>query len=205
LHDGLVPRFNTQPLADAFETLLEGTHKSLGDSFVRQSPHVLHFKQSAYNWLTFCDELPPSFDARGKPTPQTKFGTVCFATAEARDLALLFLNGKISFAYWAIMGDDFDVTRQGFARFPIDLEKLVQSEGKYLLPLVPTLRSAMTENTVFKKNAGKMVGSFNLARCRTVTDGADHRIASHLGIEPVWDDLELLYAQVVKTSFEEAS
>jgi hypothetical protein len=65
------------------------------------------------------------------------------------------------------------------------------------------LETAMKEAVSFKLNAGKKVGNYNLARCRQVTDESDAIFAKAFGFEYVWEDIELLYAQCVRTDFSE--
>ena len=57
-------------------------------------------------------------------------------------------------------------------------------------------------NVVFKLNAGKRVGNFNLARCRSVTDQTDELWSAALGLTDCRDDIDLSYAKIVKTSFD---
>lgn len=178
--------------------------KEAGGGFaLKENEHSLHFKKTAYNWLCFCRELPPCYATDGRPVAHTKFGTLYFESAEVRDWAFLFLNGKIMFAHWCAVGDDFDVTRWMFADFPIDLPALPHAAKKELRPLVDELEHLMMENVSFKLNAGKRVGNYNLARCRAVTDRSDRVFARWLGFESSWQDIELMYAQLVKTDFSE--
>ena len=72
--------------------------------------------------------MPPCYDANGQSIPHTKFGQVSFPDARTLDILFTFLNGKIMFAYWCIVGDDFDVTRWMFADFPLDLSALSPAE-----------------------------------------------------------------------------
>ncbi|MCA1624083.1 MAG: Eco57I restriction-modification methylase domain-containing protein, partial [Acidobacteria bacterium] len=203
-YKGLIPKVNTTVLSEALENCFARTTRTLANCFAqRETEHVLHFKKSAYNWLCFCSELPPCFDSNGCAVAHTKFGTVYFASSEIRDLAFLFLNGKIMFAYWCIVGDDFDVTRWMFADFPMDLCALPVELKKKLLPLCHELEQAMAKNVSFKLNAGKRVGNYNLARCRDVTDKSDEIFAEFLGLQSVWHDIELMYVQLVKTNFDE--
>lgn len=65
----------------------------------------------------------------------------------------------------------------------------------------PTLDECMRTNTSYKVNAGKRVGNYNLAKCRSVTDASDKILAEALGLAQAWEDIELMYAQVVKTHF----
>ena len=59
----------------------------------------------------------------------------------------------------------------------------------------------MKKATTFKLNAGKRVGNYNLARCRSVTDESDAIFADAFGFDQVWQDIELLYVQCVRTDF----
>src|SRR5262249_33283058 len=50
-----VPKLGNEQVAHALEDLLKRTTSRLGDSLAhRPTPHVLYFKKTAYNWLTFC-------------------------------------------------------------------------------------------------------------------------------------------------------
>jgi len=203
---GLVPKINSQALSDAMSALVSRSRSRL-DSALAHKPtkHVLHFKKSAYNWLNFCRSMPPCYDADGKPISHTKFGDVWFTDAESRDLAYVFLNGKIMFAYWCMVGDDFDLTRWMFADFPLDLDVFTEKQRHGILSHAQKLEECMRSNLTFKLNAGKRVGNYNLARCRGVTDAADALFASALGLSAVMQDIELLYSQVVKTDFSDAA
>jgi hypothetical protein len=149
--------------------------------------------------------MPPCYDENGRLIPQTKFGAVYFQSGEERDLAFLFLNGKIMFDYWGAVGDDFDVTRWMFADFPLDISSLPTNLKDELLRLSEPLEKLMTENTSFKLNAGKKVGNFNLAKCRAVTDKSDQIYAEFLQLREVWSDIELMYFQLVRTDFGDAN
>jgi hypothetical protein len=201
-YNGLIPKLNTPHLAAAFDRCFAATHRRISTSFAaRESKHVLYFKQSAYNWLTFCRQQPPCYDAAGKKIPHTMFGLVFFRDTQECDLAMLLLNGKINFALWCIGGDDFHLTRGMFANFPIHLPEIVGQSRERLLVLAGELDTCMKQNVSFKLNAGKRVGNYNLAKCRAVTDKSDAIFAEHLGLTEAWSDIELLYAQVVKTDF----
>jgi hypothetical protein len=200
--NGLVPKINTQALSDAFTSLAQRTRKRL-DAVLAPKPtkYPLHFKKSAYNWLNFCKTMPPCYDADGQRISHTKFGEVWFEDAESRDITLLLLNGKIMFAFWCMVGDDFDVTRWMFADFPSALPRGTASQSKQLLALSERLDGCMRDNVSYKLNAGKRVGNYNLARCRSVTDRSDAILADVMGLAHVLDDIELMYAQVVRTDF----
>jgi len=85
----------------------------------------------------------------------------------------------------------------------MSISQLTREERLGLRALVPELEDAMSANVQFKLNAGKKVGNFNLARCRDVTDRSDRLIASAIGFDRMWDDVEFYYSQTVRTDFSD--
>lgn len=167
----------------------------------RPTKYPLYFKKTAYNWLNFCRELPPCYDEHDNVVPHTKFGAVFFSDPVAWAAALLLLDGKIQLAFWVAIGDDFDGTKWMFGDLPVDLSPLIRAECDRVKSLADELDAAMKAAVSFKLNAGKRVGNYNLARCRHVTDKSDQFFARTFGFDGVWDDVELLYTQVVRTDF----
>jgi hypothetical protein len=99
------------------------------------------------------------------------------------------------------VGDDFDVTASMFGSMPTPaLDDALRSR---LGDLPDRLIRAMHSNIAFKLNAGKRVGSFNLMRCRHITDLSDQIFAEALGFDAEdMHEVELMYAQVVRTRLE---
>ncbi len=116
---------------------------------------------------------------------------------------MLFLNGKLAFVWWIAIGDDFHLTLSNFASAPFGPGQLTEQQRKHLLALLPELESAMSENPVFKLNAGKNIGNYNLAKCRHVTDKVDKIWLEALSLSELWEEVELEHALVVRTSFED--
>ena len=202
LWQGRIPKLNTTVLGNTFNSLLDSKSTRI-DALTSRRPtrHALHFKKTAYNWLNFCREQPPCYDRQGMPVPQTKFGQVYFNDQETLELIMLLANGKLMLAHWFIVADDFDVTRWNVTDFPIDFHRLNARHKTQLRQLVPKLEKAMLNNTQFKLNAGKQVGNYNLAKCREITDRSDAIFSEALGIGEAWEDIQLYYAQVVRTYF----
>jgi hypothetical protein len=200
LWKGRVPKTNTNALTSAFERCLLGKTNFEAATYPRRTNHILYFKETAYNWLAFCRKLPPCYED-GRPVEHTKFGQVYFRDAETHKLAMLLGNGKLMFIFWCIVGDDFDVTRWNFGEFPIDFDGLDEKTRSELLDIFPSLEQAMGKAVQFKLNAGRRVGNYNLAKCRSVTDSSDRIFAQALPLVEAWEDVELYYSQVVKTDF----
>lgn len=201
LWDYLVPKLNTQPLAKAFEVAMT-RGKVLGLSLRRQSKHRLFFKQTAYNWLTVCRDLPPCYKGENQ-VPHSKVGNLYFADEDTCALAMLLASGKLMLTYWLCIGDDFDLTKSNLASFPADLDSLPEPARDRLLALLPDVKAAMKDAIQYKANAGRRVGTYNLAKCRHVTDRSDALFASALGFDEVLEDIELYYAQAIRTDFGE--
>jgi len=198
-----IPKLNTARLAVAFERAFAASSHTLDTSTSsRATKHSLHFKKSAYNWLNFCRSLPPCYEG-SRRVEHTKFGEIYFGEASTCQLALLLANGKLMMIFWFAIGDDFDVTRWNFADFPADLSKLPPKSRDTLLAIAPKLEMAMEEAVQFKLNAGRRVGNYNLAKCRDVTDQSDAILAEVLGFADAWEDIELYYAQTMKTDFSD--
>ena len=143
----MIPKIGNARLLEAFETLLtQGTYRLRNEFSPSQEGHPMHFKKSAYNWLTTCVEHPPAYNLDNKLTPQTMYGTVHFRNHEDRDLSMLLTNGKLYFLWWVAIGDDFHLTQANIASSPIGLKNLVAQHRKSLLALLPELKSAMDFN-----------------------------------------------------------
>ena len=120
-------------------------------------------------------------------------------------LTMALGNSKLFYCYWSAVGDDFHVTQANFADLPLDLAALPAETRQALLRTVPRLERAMSKAVQFKRNAGKNVGNYNLALCRDVTDVTDRLFLDAVNATDLWDELELYYAQCVRTDFSAAS
>ncbi len=79
---GLIPKLSSSRLLQEFESLLEGSSYRLQNELTpARQGHHLHFKQTAYNWLTFCVHQPPVYDADNSLIPQTGYGAGTFQDA----------------------------------------------------------------------------------------------------------------------------
>ena len=201
LWDGLIPKLSHQQLLCSLE-LAKKSYSSL-DKFhaTEHSQACLYYTKTAYNWVSFSLKPAPCFDLDWKPIPPTGTGKVCFVDSLIRDLAHVFLNGKIGILWWSIVGSDFTVTLSNFKKIPFPAERVgffIEEKGESLRV---TLEDEMKSNRICNVNAGKRIGNYNLAKCRNVSDQSDLIWKDALGLQDVWDEVELAYVQLVKTDF----
>ena len=200
--DGLVPKLSHEGLLHALES---AKRKFASLERYRSARHVgepLYFRKSAYNWVSFSLEPAPCYDANGKRIAASDSGEIRFSDVITRDQAHTLLNGKIGLLWWAIVGDDFHVTLSNLANIPFPVERVETVRDKRGEALRSALEAAMQENLVFKLNAGKRIGNYNLAKCRDTSDKSDAIWKDALCLQDVWDDVDLAYVQLVKTDFD---
>jgi hypothetical protein len=194
---------NSSSVASALENLITSNPLTIVATLSKVATrNRLYYKKTAYNWLNFCTEMPPCLDKQNRPIPHTQFDKLYFRDQASRDLAFLFLNGKLAFLFWFIVGDDFHLAHWMFDSFPVNLDAMSQQVRQQLSRSVDSLESAMREAVSFKQNAGKRVGNYNLARCRHVTDKSDAIFLEHLGLTDLAEEFELFYSAAVRTDFE---
>ena len=201
LWDGLVPKLSHQKLLCAFERAKQELPSLERSRPARPNRHRLYFRKSAYNWVSFSLEPAPCYDANGKLMPSPDSGEISFESSRVRDLAHTLLNGKIGLLWWAMVGDDFHVTLSNFASIPFPVERASSLSDENVRTLRCTLETVMRENLVFKLNAGKRIGNYNLARCRNASHELDLFWIQALGLECAEEEIELAYVQLVKTDF----
>ncbi len=199
---GLVPKIGSSRILRAMTDLGNDTYRFGQDLLAVPSAHVLYFKKSAYNWTTFCVDQPPVLSSDGEQLPQTEYGSVgSFPDEGTRDVAMTLLNGRLHFLWWIAVGDDFHVTRSDYETAPFGPTQLAARYRREVEQVTPQLKEAMADYVTFKKNAGKLIGNYNLARCRHVTDRSDKILLKALGLKDLWDEIELEYSLVVRTEF----
>lgn len=95
LFGGLVPKLGNARLVQGLETLLSGgDYRLASDLSPSRTGFPLHFKQTGYNWLTFCVEQPPVIGPDGTVLSQTGYSLSRFLDEADRDLSLLLTNGN---------------------------------------------------------------------------------------------------------------
>ena len=196
---GRIPKIESDILMDFYRRLVASGRGSMNRRRYDEN-WSLYFKTNGYNWISFTPEEAPCFNLEGDRITHTKNRIANFATEVDRDLCFLMLNGKIAFLFWAAIGDDFNVTGDVLQCVPRDWRTACGRRLPELLDVANDLRHACENAVQYKRNAGRDVGTYNLSKCRHVTDVSDQIFCECLGDSAVWHELELFYSQFVKTS-----
>lgn len=194
------PFVDSTELATVFARLVQECGAGIGQlTMPRNGTARLGFKTNAYNWLSVFADEPPAEDQFGRPTPQTEISWLNFPTEPLRDLALICLAGKWAYAWWVTYGDDFHVTKRLLESFPVNLQKLAKSsQAVRLLELATELQTEMSNHVVYKLNAGKRIGNYDLNACRHLTDEADQLLADFWNTHDKLPAVNLLQHQTIR-------
>ena len=166
----VIPMFND----GIEEKFFQNNKAGLISRYIRKnSPHILFFKQSAYNWLSISLESPPCFNNKDELIPQNQCSKITLENDQTKKLLLLLFSGRMFFAYWLIYGDEFHLTASNLLGFRLPIEKFSTEDRQVLLKLANEMASGFENIVQFKLNAGKKVGSYNTAQLWHITDRSD--------------------------------
>jgi hypothetical protein len=193
------PRLGTEQIASFYSELTK-SGRTLGYSSARNGP-AFGFKKIALYYLSVYTEEPPSWDGEGKRIPQTAIGKMSFATEELRDIAFAISAGRIAMWWWSVNGDDFNLTQNAFESLPLHLDALQPISGK-LLSLARRLSKAQLNNPLATKYAGKIMGNYDMSRCREITDEIDQLVLKQIGLSHYWPAILLADASLAKVTGE---
>jgi hypothetical protein len=193
------PRLGSERLEKLFAALT-ATTASVGNDFVRSGSR-LGYKAIARYFLSIFLDDPPSWTLQGRRTAQTKVGSLFFQNDTIRDIAFVLLSGRLNYWWWCTTGDDFDVTKAGLSSFPIAPNQL-SSISKELVKLARRLHKKQWLSPLVSRNAGLLIGNFDMRECRAITDEADQLILAHLGLQEYWSAILLADAKLAKSTHE---
>lgn len=193
------PRLGTTQIASLFSELTE-SGKTLGNLSTRNGP-AFGFKKIALYYLSVYIEEPPSWDEKGRRIPQTAIGKMSFASEDLRDIAFAVSAGRLAMWWWSVNGDDFNLTQNAFETLPLPLDRLKPITGE-LLKIAKRLSSEQLKNPLVTKYAGKIMGNYDMSRCRAITDEIDQLVLKQLGLSHYWPELLLADAALAKVTGE---
>ncbi len=194
-----IPKFGSEVLLNGFSRLSKvQINKQIQPRIVKNiTSFPLHFKNTGYNYLTFCREKPPAQDLDGSYIDHPGFGTIYFSNSILRDIAFIFLNGKIMFAWWLVYGDAFHLIRNTINDALENLLKVTEEQAQMLMDYVPKLESVMDKQFFMVTNI-KVVGNYDLLKCRHITDDIDRSFLQLWDADHLWDEIQEFCEQSIR-------
>ncbi len=160
----------------------------------------LFYSSTAYNWLTITNKMPPIFDENGYQVKQSKYGSMYFENEEQLWFCLSVMNSIFTYFFWLVYGDGFDVTKTLLGDIPLHPTMFKKDSCQLIIETGIMLQEQMEKNIVYKKNAGKNVGNYNLRFCRDITNEIDQLIIDEMGFgKAEYDDIQGFCRSMIKT------
>jgi hypothetical protein len=108
------------------------------------------------------------------------------------------------FVWWAIYGDDFDVTRDILLTFPIDIDSISDSDKKKLVALAEKLQESLSKKIIWQKRTFPdkrviKVGNWDLSGSKDVLAAIDSVWTAVLGGSNLESELLFQYYASVKS------
>jgi len=148
----------------------------------KHTNNPLFFSSTAYNWLTVTSKMPPVYDLQDNLLEQTKYGTLYFDNPDDAWFSLSIFTSTFAYWFWLVFGDGFDVTKKLLGSIPLYPSHFDHQIYSALVNLGKLVQIEMENHVVYKINAGKKIGNYNLRLCRNVTDQVDELIFQGTGL-----------------------
>jgi hypothetical protein len=212
------PFVTSQKIADKFlmmngnlksEVLPKGPSFEIKDGFPVWDKSLggmspLFYMGTAYNWISAFTVAPPAEDGEGNPVTSSKLNVIWFKNQQVRDVAFTLFVSKWMFAWWAMYGDDFDVTKENLLSFPIDVNSIKPADLKELQKMSSLLTNTMTKNikwqrVTFPDKRVIKVGNWDISKCREVLNEIDKVWTKIFSANDLENELLYQYFSTVKT------
>ncbi len=148
----------------------------------KQSTQKVWFSSTARNYISASLTPPPCLDvstlADGVSAQVSPFP---FDSIEEQYASYSAFCGNLAFMLWLMVGDGFHVTKGNLSLVAGAVQKIDKNASHLLGKLGRQLDLRHFEGLVFKKNAGKYVGSFNSMNLKEITRRGDILLLSALG------------------------
>jgi hypothetical protein len=180
------PRIASEKLA---KLLIELNSKKmeLRHSF-RRSNFKVGFKTIALYYISSFLEAPPTWSLSGELIEHTNVSELSFESEELQIMAFAITSGRIAGWWWGAYGDDFHVTAGLLYSIPIDPRK-VQKNKKKIIDLTKKLMIEQKKQPLVTKYKGKLMGNYDMSRCRKITDEIDKLVLDEFGLLEYWPDI----------------
>lgn len=145
--------------------------------------HNIGYSPTARNYISSYVSEPPCIDCQSLlPCSPSQKSIIRVFSEKDQFVGFICLCGDLSFLYWLIYGDGFHVTN--YNMLPI-IGCALSIDIKYKLLLIELgkfLNIRRNECLVFKKNAGKYVGSYCYRNIKGITRRSDLLLMAGIGI-----------------------
>ena len=192
-----IPKVGSQLQADVLEILER--NNTFSEFLSNKKIVKIFYKNTAYNWITIAKEFPPLSIIKMNPLNRQNMA-LYLDSEDDSFIALAILNGTLFFWYWLVYGDGFHVTKSLIESFPVNPNDLDVNLKHKLIKLGQKLHKKMKENIVYKMNAGKKIGNYNISSCRDITDEVDRLIIKGFKLPDMFfEDISKFCNEMIKT------
>lgn len=173
-----IPKLAGQLEKDAYAKIMEHSD-SLLDTLRSQSvfsEKCIAIKGTAYNWICAYDHLPSGFNSDGSPYISKDLRIY---STENQYFALAYLNSRIAFWLWTVIGDGFHVTKR-----LLSVAKVFDDSSKYdeLAFLGKEFSNQITQYPTISVNSGKTITSYSHSPLMDIVSKIDCVIAEGLSL-----------------------
>lgn len=162
-------------------------------------------RPTATYWMPVLPGSAPVLDAAGNAIEKSDSRLKKLALRDGERVAdvVALAGGKLSYLWWVLIGDDFDVNPRELEN-PRALAKLAANLPGWKEAVV-AVHTAIPEATFVSVNAKKYYFNVRWNNLRVVTDPLDRLALTALGgVEPDWRHINILYRQVMRSSGDSA-
>lgn len=196
---GKVEVFDSIPMTPIFKLVSQiATGKySIGQALTSHGK-FLFFKGVGYNWITLTEKPAYSTNEEGFDISLESVSSISIKAPDAQN-AVLLACGKLGFLTWITYGDDFHVTKNNIKSIALP-SAMSDNDKKNIQNIYGMFNEGLAQAYQTKLNAGKTIGSYNIASLWLITDMSDFIFAKY--IAPSWSDEDIykINTEVVKTA-----
>ena len=144
------------------------------------SENCIAVKGTAYNWICAYDHLPPAFNADGTPYVSKDLKLFSTNNEEERYFVLAYLNSRIAFWLWTIVGDGFHVTNRLMSIIRFSKDTFVYNK---LVLLGKAFSKLLIQYPTISINSGKTITSYDHNKLMDIVEQIDIAIIEALSID----------------------
>ncbi|MFX0091963.1 MAG: Eco57I restriction-modification methylase domain-containing protein [Candidatus Hodarchaeota archaeon] len=152
LLEGRIPRLGNTQMKLLLKSLLKSKYqiKDFLSAEEKKSPYRLYYHNVARYWIKATD-FNPFFKKNGQIGTSTNIRILFLPDEETQKFIGCILNSSIFYLFWQMYSDDFHVTHFEIMNFPLNPERLSQTQHQQLCQLFGQLMTNRKEHSYVKK------------------------------------------------------